>query len=197
VRFQINTTISKINAAEITGIVELAKRLGADCFNPFILVPTGRGEELSGAILDPVSYETLLNELLRLKLDSKIEVRVTCGPQFARVCRQEKVERISGGVSGCIGGREFGFISYCGEVQACGFLNVPAGNLIENGYNFGRIWRESKVLQEMRDLSGYEGACGACEYVATCGGCRARAYAMSGNYLAADPICSYRGGNKQ
>jgi radical SAM protein with 4Fe4S-binding SPASM domain len=192
VRFQINTTISKINVDEALGTADLARKLGAYCFNPFILVPTGRGQQLTDVILDPVEYEALLNELLQLKLQSGIEVRVTCGPQFARVCRQEKVERISGSVGGCIGGREFGFISYRGDVQACGFLNISAGNVVENGYNFGKIWRESELLKEIRNPSAYKGACGICEYVATCGGCRARAYTMSGDYLAGDPVCNYQ-----
>jgi MoaA/NifB/PqqE/SkfB family radical SAM enzyme len=47
IRFQINTTISKVNIEEAFAVAQLAKRLGAYCFNPFILVPTGRGEELS------------------------------------------------------------------------------------------------------------------------------------------------------
>ena len=192
IRFQINTTISQMNIDEIAGIADLARRLGADCFNPFILVPTGRGEQISDEILDPLDYETLLNELLRMKLDGKIEVRLTCGPQFARVCAQEKVERIRGGATGCIGGREFGFISYRGDVQTCGFLNLSAGNLIENDYDFKTIWRESELLRQVRDVSGYKGGCGVCEYVTTCGGCRARAWALTGDYLAADPICNYK-----
>ena len=65
VRFQINTTISKINIDEVIAIAELAKELGAYCFNPFILVPTGRAEKIADAVIDPVEYEALLNELLR------------------------------------------------------------------------------------------------------------------------------------
>ncbi len=199
VRFQINTTISKINIDETVGIVELAKRLGAYCFNAFILVPTGRGKNIADDILSPLQYEVLLNELLRLKLESKIEVRVTCGPSFARVWRQageastEKAREssISGEPNGCMGGRGFGFISYRGDVQICGFLNISAGNLLENGFNFGKIWRESKFLNEIRDVSVYKGNCGVCEYVSVCGGCRARAYATSGDYLAADTICKF------
>ena len=192
VRFQINTTLCEINIDEVAGIIELAKRLGAYCFNPFILVPTGRGEQLADAILDPLRYEVLLNELLRLKLESQIEVRVTCGPQFARICQQARVKRLINGVSGCMGGRGFGFISYCGDVQTCGFLDISAGNLVENGYNFKKIWLESALLKEVRDLSAYTGKCRTCEYAALCGGCRARAYAISGDYLAADPLCSYQ-----
>jgi radical SAM protein with 4Fe4S-binding SPASM domain len=192
--FQINTTISKINVDEVAGIVELAKRLGAQCFNPFILVPTGRGAEMADAILDPVQYEVLLNELLGLKLEAGIEVRVTCGPQFARVCEQARAKKLIDSVSGCMGGRGFGFISYCGDVQTCGFLDISAGNLIENGFDFANIWRESEFLNEIRDPSNYKGACRICDYLNVCGGCRARAYAICGDYLAADPICKHQAG---
>ena len=193
-RFQINTTISKLNADEFVGIAELAKRLGAYCFNPFILVPTGRGKKISDEILEPVEYEMLLNELLDIKLKSAIEVRVTCGPQFARLCRQEKVKKLSGSPGGCMGGRGFGFISYRGDVQTCGFLDISAGNLIENDFDFAKVWVESEFLKEIRNLSGYKGNCGTCEYIGICGGCRARAYAMTGDYLAADPVCNYKRG---
>ncbi|MBA7696807.1 hypothetical protein ES703_105459 [subsurface metagenome] len=127
-----------------------------------------------------------------MKLDSEIEIRVTCGPQFARICKQEKLEKLSGRNSGCMAGRGFGFISCHGDEQACGFLNISGGNLIENGFDFGKIWMESEFLEEIRNLSAYKGNCGACEYVGLCRGCRARAYAMSGDYLAADPICNYQ-----
>ncbi len=192
VRFQINTTISKINVDEVIGIAELAKNIGAYCFNPFILVPTGRGREIADEILDPVEYETLLNELLRIKIKSEIKVRVTCGPQFARVCRQADTKGLMEEVAGCMGGRGFGFISYRGDVQICGFLDVPAGNLIENNFDFGRIWEESEFLKEIRNVSAYKGRCRICEYASICGGCRARAYAMSGDYLAEDPVCNYK-----
>jgi len=91
-----------------------------------------------------------------------------------------------------MGGRGFGFISYKGDVQTCGFLDISAGNLVENGFDFKKIWLDSKFLNEIRDLSAYKGACRTCEYLSLCGGCRARAYAISGDYLAADPICNYK-----
>ncbi len=192
IRFQINSTISKININEVLGIAQLAKDLGAYCFNPFILVPTGRGKEIEDAVLDPVEYEALLNELLRIKLKSEIKVRVTCGPQFARVCRQAENKGLMKDVPGCIGGRGFGFISYRSDVQTCGFLSVPAGNLIKNNFDFSKIWEQSQLLKQVRNISNYKGKCGTCEFVGICGGCRARAYATSGDYLAADPVCNYK-----
>jgi radical SAM protein with 4Fe4S-binding SPASM domain len=196
VHFQINTTLSKINVGEVVGIAELAKRLGAYCFNPFIFVPTGRGKEIEDAMLEPVQYEALLGELLRIKLKGEIELRVTCAPQFSRVCQQVKERHLVERTNGCMGGRGFGFISRRGDVQTCGFLDISAGNLVENGFDFGRIWVGSEFLEEVRNLSGYKDKCGSCEYVGVCGGCRARAFAVSGDYLGADPICDYKSGSE-
>ncbi len=193
--FQINTTLSKINADEIRGIADQAKKLGAICFNPFILVPTGRAKQIEDEILDPVEYEALLNELLRIKLAGEIDLRVTCGPQFNRVCEQARGKGLVAKGTGCMGGMGFGFISYRGDVQACGFLDISAGNLVENGYDFGRIWLKSKLLNEIRDRSAYHGRCASCDFVGTCGGCRARAMAVYGDYLADDPVCGYQPGD--
>ncbi|MBN2559838.1 MAG: radical SAM protein [Phycisphaerae bacterium] len=193
-RFQINTTITRNNLAQVRAIAEKARKLGAYCFNPFILVPTGRGEEIAGEILEPRQYAELLADLLQLKTDLAIELRVTCGPQYARVYREAKLPEPRVHTSGCMGGRGFGFISHRGDVQTCGFLDISAGNLVENGYDFAAIWDNSPFLNEIRDLSSYQGACGRCAYVRVCGGCRARAYAMTGDYLGPDPVCGYEPG---
>lgn len=190
--FQINTTISKLNIDEVFAISQLAQKLGASCFNPFILVPTGKGREISNEILDPIEYEQLLNNLSLLKTQSPIEVRVTCGPQFSRVYQKARQRKLVGNANGCMGGRGFAFISCQGDVQTCGFLDISAGNLVKNGYDFAQIWQESPFLNEIRNLPGYKGKCALCEYVSTCGGCRARAFALCGDYLASDPICDYK-----
>lgn len=192
VRFQINTTITRGNLQEVPAIADLARRLGAYCYNPFILVPTGRGEEMTEEILEPHQYAELLGELLRLRSDLGIELRVTCGPQYARLFREMNTESPKVHISGCMGGRGFGFISHRGDVQTCGFLDVSAGNLVENGYDFAAIWDHSPFLREIRDLPAYKGKCGRCAYVRVCGGCRARAYTMTGDYLAEDPVCWYK-----
>ena len=194
VRFQINTTISKLNIDEIVDIEKKAEQIGAYCFNPFILVPTGRGGELSGAVLDPDEYKRVLELLIEIKERSNIEVRVTCGPQFARLCRERGIKNLSGSTSGCMGGRGFGFISHKGDVQTCGFLQISAGNLVENGYDFRGIWQGSEFLNDIRSLS-YKGRCGKCGFVGICGGCRARAYTMTGDYMGQDPVCFW-GGDK-
>ena len=190
-RFQINTTITRTNLAEVPAIAQLANQLGAYCFNPFILVPTGRGDEIREEILEPSQYATLLGDLLALRKDSPIELRVTCGPQYARLYRETEAQEPRVHISGCMGGRGFGFISHRGDIQTCGFLDISAGNLVENGYDFAAIWDGSPFLQQIRDVASYKGKCGNCAYAKVCGGCRARAYTMTGDYLAEDPVCWY------
>ena len=46
-------------------------------------------------------------------------------------------------------------------------------------------------LARMRDVSFLEGKCGVCGYKQVCGGCRARAFGMTGNYMAEEPFCNY------
>jgi radical SAM protein with 4Fe4S-binding SPASM domain len=197
-RFQINTTITRSNLSEVPAIADLAYRLGAYCFNPFILVPTGRGEEIAEEILRPQQYAELLADLLQMKTDLPIELRVTCGPQYARLHHETGPKGSGTPVSGCMGGRGFGFISCRGDVQTCGFLDLSAGNLVENGYDFAAIWEgvnDDSPLRKVRDLQAYNGKCGRCAYVKLCGGCRARAYALTGDVLGEDPICWYESGS--
>jgi radical SAM protein with 4Fe4S-binding SPASM domain len=77
-------------------------------------------------------------------------------------------------------------------VQPCGYLEVDSGNLREK--SFKQIWEDSTVFRDLRDLKRYEGKCGKCEYIGVCGGCRARAYEISGNYLSEEPLCLYKPG---
>jgi AdoMet-dependent heme synthase len=202
-KFQINTTITRSNLAEVPTITDLAHRLGASCFNPFILVPTGRAGEIADEILQPQQYSELLADLLQMKTELPIELRVTCGPQYARLHHEdEKANGRTGETGnsaahssrppgGCMGGRGFGFVSYRGDVQTCGFLDLKAGNLIESGYDFAAVWERSQLLNDIRDLRSYKGRCGHCAFVKLCGGCRARAYALTGDVLGEDPICWY------
>ncbi len=195
--FQVNTTITKINVDEVNAIAQLAEQIGACCFNPFIFVPTGRGREMPEYMLDPVEYETLLNRLLDLKLSAPIDIRVTCAPQFARVFHQSSAEKRVGAVNGCIGGSEFAFVSNTGDLQICGFLQIPVGNILQKGFSLKKTWQDSELLKQIRDRASYTGKCASCDWREICGGCRARAYATTGDCLAADPLCEHKSGAKR
>ena len=197
--FQINTTVTRANRHELPAIHALALRLGAAAHHVFILVPTGRGEELVSELLNRAEYEETLRWLLERQKEGRLFLKPTCAPQFYRLWRQdaaargEKVTPTSHGLEavtkGCLGGQGFAFVSYRGEVQPCGYLELLAGNIRER--RFSEIWDNSEVFQQLRRVDDYRGKCHSCQYREVCGGCRARAYALTGDVLAEDPICPY------
>jgi len=91
---------------------------------------------------------------------------------------------------GCLGGISFCFISHTGQVQPCGYLELDCGQIKKTG--FQDVWNQSAIFQDLRDLSLYKGKCGECEFIRVCGGCRARAYEKTGDYLAEEPYCLYK-----
>jgi radical SAM protein with 4Fe4S-binding SPASM domain len=91
---------------------------------------------------------------------------------------------------GCLGGQGFAFISHVGIVQICGYLDIKCGDIRKE--TFRDIWHNSPVFKAMRDVDNYHGRCGYCEYRRVCGGCRARAYEFSGDYLDEEPLCSFQ-----
>jgi heme b synthase len=190
--FQINTTVTRHNRAELDAVRKLAIDLGATIFNPFLLVPTGRGKDLADQELSPQQYEEALHWLADQQIAGEIPIRVTCAPHYQRISRQKGVEPSARQVKGCMGGQGFAFISHLGKVQICGFLDIECGDVRAEGLNFQKIWENSKLFCEMRDLDSYHGRCGYCEYRRVCGGCRARAYAISGDYLDEEPFCTHQ-----
>ena len=91
---------------------------------------------------------------------------------------------------GCLAGTGVCFISHRGEVYPCGYLPVLAGDL--NKQSFGEIWESAPVFQKLRSTDNLKGKCGYCEFRNVCMGCRARAYAASGDYLDEEPFCVYQ-----
>jgi heme b synthase len=199
--FQINTTVSKLNLDRLPEILDLSVKVGAVAFHPFLLVPTGRGKEMAHLEISPEEYEKTLNWVYEQRDKVPLLFKPTCAPHYYRIFRQRekeagrKVSFESHGLDamskGCMGGLSFAFISHIGKVQMCGFADKEAGDIRKADYSFKEIWENSEFFGELRDFANYEGRCGYCEYRRWCGGCRARAFATSGSYLAEEPYCVY------
>lgn len=197
--FQINTTITRDNLHQIKDILNLSIGLGAAAHHIFLLVPTGRGKELAGRAITAEDYERTLEWFHEESLRCPIQLKATCAPHYFRIYHQRKkdapAQRHESGsplhamTRGCLGGISFCFISHTGQVQPCGYLELDCGQISEKG--FAEIWRGAPVFENLRNLSLYEGKCGRCEFIRVCGGCRARAYEKTGNYLAEEPLCIY------
>jgi radical SAM protein with 4Fe4S-binding SPASM domain len=91
---------------------------------------------------------------------------------------------------GCLAGTGVCFISHEGEVFPCGYLPVIAGDLRRQ--TFADIWQNAEVFNALRDTGNLKGKCGCCEFRNVCMGCRARAFAATGDYLDEEPFCVYQ-----
>ena len=199
VEVQINSTITRRNVQYLPDLVSLALELGAVAFHPFLLVPTGRGKGLASEELSPVDYEATLRWIYhkQQELGGSMMFKPTDAPHYYRVAKQcgavfNNVHGMNAMTRGCLAGTGFCFISHTGVVQGCGYLDIEAGNVRKQ--SFADIWKDSPLFNSLRDLSLLKGKCGVCEYVSICGGCRARAYESTGDYLAAEPYCAYTPG---
>lgn len=201
---QINTTVSRHNEPQLPEILKLAQDLGVDAFHMFLLVPVGCGLTIQDeqSIAGP-DAERILNWFYDRSLDSNLDLKATCAPHYYRIMRQRRAESRRAGESipelsregmhavtkGCLAGTAVCFISHQGDVYPCGYLPVSAGNLRHD--RFRHVWENAPVFQQLRDPESLEGKCGICEFKNVCMGCRARAYGMTGDFLAEEPFCIY------
>ena len=187
--FVVQTTATPDNAAEIPRLVEWAAGQGAVCFNLYFLVPTGRGAGLED--LAPERIEALLASLAEEERHHRgsMMVRAKCAPHFMRHVHQADADSpVLHYRTRCPCGIDYCRITPEGKLTPCPYMPTVAGDLRTR--SFGEIWAGSELFSALRrrELSG---RCGRCEYRLVCGGCRARALATSGDYLAEDPSCAY------
>lgn len=200
--FLVNSSFTLRNREEIPEIYRLVKSLGATAWYMFLIVPTGRGEDIMNELIPERLYDEILEWHYQVeKEENELLMRPTCAPHYYRIVRQrakeegEKFTRrnlkfSTGGSKGCLAGQLICLIDVDGEVLPCSYFPKSAGNLKRTP--FKEIWEDSALFRQLRDFTSYKGSCGQCEYVGVCGGCRARAYAMSGDYLSQEPFCSYQ-----
>jgi len=185
--FQVNTTVSRLNKDELPAVREAAISRGARTLDLFFLVPVGRGVMLRDLSLTPQETEAVLRWAFEMDQRGPIRVRATCAPQAVRIWHT--LGKPGQKPAGCMGGRGFVFISHTGALQPCGFLDVPSGNLRACGLDFKRAYTASPVFRDLSQPDRYRGACGTCAFRTDCGGCRARAYAATGDYMASETNC--------
>ena len=201
IEFIINSSFTKRNQEEIPKIYKLAKELGATAWYMFMIVPTGRGEEIMRELISKEDYDKILDWHYDMEKEEDLMlVRPTCAPHYYRVVLQRSkadketfkkrtLKFSTGGSKGCLAGQLICLIDVDGNVQPCSYFPKFAGNVRQQ--SFKDIWENSELFKDLRDFKSYKGKCGSCEYVNVCGGCRARAYSMHGDYMEEEPFCSY------
>jgi radical SAM protein with 4Fe4S-binding SPASM domain len=192
VPLQINTTVCAETVDELPGIRSLVGDLDAVLWSVFFLVPVGRGQVLDP--ITPTQAERVMTWLAGVADDAPFRVKTTEAPHYRRVAMQRRTDR--GGPPPSVGeglgvtaGNGFAFVSHTGEVFPSGFLPQPAGNVRDR--SVVDLYRDAELFTQLRDPAALGGKCGVCPYRGVCGGSRSRAFAHTGDPMAADPLCAY------
>jgi len=201
---QVNTTLTQQNYNQIDDIMALAETIGVENFHLFFLVPTGRGTKL--ADISPAQYEEMITKTFAKTANHTLNVRPSCAPQFMRIAKGMGLD-MRQWIRGCIAGLYYCRIYPNGDVTPCPYLPIKLGNVREK--SFEDIWFNSEIFKALRNPNMLKGKCGVCEHRSLCGGCRARAYGLSNDfidycgdlheptelkrdYLTEDPWCVYQ-----
>jgi radical SAM protein with 4Fe4S-binding SPASM domain len=191
-------------------MVELVARSGAVQWSLFFLVPTGRAR--AADMISSEEHERVFHWLYDLSRRAPFDIKSTAAPAYRRVVIQRERDGASAPAArapkpvlagagyqyrdgldrpakGVNDGKGFCFISHLGDVCPSGFLPLAAGNVRQQPVV--DIYRHSPLFRNLRNPDALKGKCGRCEFREVCGGSRARAYALGGDYLAEDPSCVY------
>ncbi len=180
------------NLGEIEALADFSLEQGARAVNFYLLVCTGRGQGQTG--LGPAAAEAVYARLYTLQggYRGRLLVSAKCAPQFQRFIHRQNPEspHLRAFQGGCPAATSYLRIEPRGEVTPCPYIPAVGGNLKHRPLE--EIWAGGEPFVMLRDREGLAGRCGACEYRALCGGCRARALAEYGDLLAEDPSCAYQ-----
>ncbi len=185
----LQTTVTRGNRDELGRLAAWGADSGAVAFNVYFVVATGRADGMKG--MSPAENDDVLAELTGLESDyrGRMLVRSKCQPQIMRhVYDADSESPLLNYGTRCPCGVQYCRITPDGKVTPCPYMDVIAGDL--NTQSFGEIWRDSPVFIDLR-RGELGGKCGRCGYREICGGCRARAFAETGDYLGPDRSCGY------
>lgn len=192
---QVNTTVTRHNAHELAALARQAVDAGARMWSVFFLVPTGRGS--AADVLDAQGHERVLRQLVGMRAELPLRLKVTAAPAVRRVEEQMAGEglvpapRPGPPVND---GRGFMFISHDGRIAPSGFLPITAGDVRTD--SAVDVYRTAPLFRALRNPGRLTGRCAACRWRDVCGGSRSRAFALTGDPHAEEPTCAHQPGTE-
>jgi AdoMet-dependent heme synthase len=198
---QVNTSVTRRNFHQLDAIADLLADQGIAMWSVFFLIPVGRGLEQER--IQPEEYELAFERLWHHARTKPYGVKTTEAPHYRRYVLQQQGNPLAGpggrvdegkhrghrAPLGVWDGRGVMFVSHVGEIHPAGFLPLVCGRVPDD--SVVDTYQNHPTFLALRNADGFRGKCGYCEYRWTCGGSRARAYAVTGDPLESEPDCVY------
>jgi radical SAM protein with 4Fe4S-binding SPASM domain len=196
-RVTVAPVLTAITHQDLEYLVELAVEKGATGFKPSLFLPTGRGKEnAKNLMLTPAETQADFRKLLLLQENYMGNLNIAIDGSYPGLQGDSGIVACSdpagGARVGCPAGVTQLVIAADGTITACPFLyDLPAGNIRKTP--LAQIWREARIFKIFRQITKgqLKGTCNSCPHVpGQCsGGCRAAAYALTGDIYGEDPLC--------
>jgi len=193
----INFTLLKNNYTEISDIFKLAHNAGVPKINVIGLKPCYNYPE---ELLTPEEYKEVITRTCQAAGETGVEFFFD-EPFFWATVKELGIKAptpsgnagiLATATTACAFG-EYLFVEPNGEVKPCSFAQMVVGNVNQETLN--EIWDKtlaSPLIQQIKEPQSRTGYCRDCPYLADCKGCRARTFALTGDWFADDPACPLR-----
>jgi len=170
-RIEIESVITKINLIDLLGLWHWCRDNG---FTPFFERITPQGRALNSDLdVSPLQLFDLFQKLKKKDEDYYAYTWTIQPPFIGQRCLRHYYN--------CL-------IDAQGNVLPCSGVNIVIGNIREK--KLSEILSLSPVIHNLRYIDQkIKGYCAECELKPYCYGCRGAAYHLTGDYLAADPLC--------
>jgi radical SAM protein with 4Fe4S-binding SPASM domain len=209
---EVNTLLGPDNIDDLHTIAELLADLKIVRWNIYFLVPVGGSR--NRAALSAEQAESVFETLYQLSTRLPFPLRTFEAPHYRRFVMQKAVAKRlksvdeyfdpnaeglligadtdDGNGRAAVAVKNLVYISHTGEVSISPFMPLTAGNI--RYQSLATVYRYGELFAAVRDEVNLKGKCGRCEFRTVCGGSRARAFAMTGELFASDPLCAYQPG---
>ncbi|NQT55584.1 MAG: radical SAM protein [Desulfobacteraceae bacterium] len=175
-------TISHMNKNEIKPLIEFLKKERVDTFSAERFIPEGAGADLKAELLTAEEVRDVFQKIYSIAM-KEVKIRILLyRPLFALLDGNDPTVGAL-----CSVGNNALTIMHDGTIYPCRRLPIPIGNALTD--SFYKVWYTSQVLWDIRNTKNIKGKCADCDLIPVCRGCRAMAYALTGDYLAEDPQC--------
>ncbi len=195
----ISSAITKQNVNEVPQIIDSAIELGANLYKTTLFMPAGRGKgNIDELVLTPSEVKDFSHMLKEKKKEVGDKIVISNEDVYPWLSEKAMdgasncIEADESRRIGCTAGNTSMYITPDGRMAPCPFLrDFEAGNVRTSTPK--DIWNTSEMFAIFRNVKkgDLKGRCGDCELlgVSCYGGCRAAAYAHSGDLYAEDPLC--------
>jgi radical SAM protein with 4Fe4S-binding SPASM domain len=191
----IRMTIYKETMSRIHEFIDLTKKL--ELSGAYMRRVISSGNAAPGGKITRLSSSELKQVLGdAIAYGKSIDMHVASADYFCQITfnnearlKAENTQKLNGSViGGCAVGVNSFYLMQNGTIAYCPYLPIYCGSLRENNLKY--IWENSEMLKIARALRyNLKGKCGKCSYLYACGGCRAYAFAETGDILAEDSGC--------